>query len=90
VSYLPVDPSVPDAVYFGETGTAFVTRDEKEPAQEYSRVNMKRFVNLKHIAAVKTEYKNNAKLGAALLDCACEALAKAGKHHYALEEIYSA
>ena len=89
VSYCPVDPSVPDAVYFCETGTTFVVGEKKEPDKEYSRINMKRFVNMKQISAIKSEYKHNAKLGEALLDSACEALAQAGIYHDMLEKIYS-
>ncbi len=101
VSYLPLNPTHPDAVYFEDSKTAFVLCSDKASAEmksgekKHIYINMKRFVNFellgwdkKQIKIVKNEYKTAVRFCEALTDCAAEVLKNAGDAHFALEQIY--
>ena len=87
VSYQPLTPELPDAVYFCQSGVCFVIGEygEREPD---GRVNMKRFLDVGALSEVKVEYRLNRHLIDGLIGAATEALTDAGRHHFALEQIY--
>lgn len=86
VSYTPLDISKPDAVYFPDSGIAFVLDGEER--EDALRINMDRFVDCAKIKEVKAEYRANHRLYEALMSSAVEALAEAGRYHFRLEDIY--
>ena len=83
----PLTPELPDAVYFCQSGVCFVIGEygEREPD---GRVNMKRFLDVGALSEVKVEYRLNRHLIDGLIGAATEALTDAGRHHFALEQIY--
>ena len=87
VSYQPLLPELPDAVYFCDSGVCFVLGNYGEQ-DAVGRINMKRFVDPGALSAVKVEYRLNRRLIEALTESATEALTDAGRHHFALEQIY--
>ena len=89
VSYRPVDPELPDAVLFLESGVAFVLGEHTEREPD-GRVNMKRFVDAERLDPVKLEYRASRRLSEALVETATDALREAGRYHMELERIYSA
>lgn len=90
ISYDPVIPEKPDAVFLCNCGVAFVKcEDDFCEYENTQRVNMKRFIDKNIIDGVKKEYRYDAKLYDVLLSSACEAFSKAGEYHFELEAIYS-
>jgi len=87
VSYKPIDPTEPDAVYLPESGVAVVLYCGGE-YEGSSKINMKRFIDAEKIDVVKSEYRLNDRLYEALLSSAVDALGDAGKYHFKLEQIY--
>lgn len=89
VSYDPLCLTLPDAVFFEESGWCFLlgTQGAREPD---GRVNMKRFVDAERLRSVKVDYRVNFRMSEALLESAEEALAEAGEYHMELENIYGA
>ena len=87
VSYMPLDISKPDAVYFPDSGIAFVLYED-EDREGSVKINMKRFTDSKIVDARKAEYRLNHRLYEALLLSATEALSEAGRYHFKLEDIY--
>ena len=88
VSYQPLEPELPDALLFEESGVAYVLGD-RGVSEVAGRVNMKRFVDGDRLTGVKVEYRINRRLQDALLASATEALTDAGRHHFELERIYA-
>ncbi len=87
VSYMPLDITKPDAVYFPDSGVALVLSSGKDRSDAL-RINMKRFTDTVIIDEIKSEYRINQRLYEALLSSAVEALAEAGRYHFRLEDIY--
>lgn len=87
ISYQPLMPSLPDAVYFCESGVCLVLGDGEEGEAD-KHINMKRFVEAERLNERKTEYRINRRLSQALLTSATEALHEAGEYHFRLEAIY--
>ncbi len=87
VSYTPLDIKKPDAVYFPDSGAAFVLTDGCEE-RESTRINMKRFTDPEITEKIKGEYRINQRLYEALLTSATDSLAEAGGYHFRLEDIY--
>ncbi len=101
ISYEPLDPTHPDALYFEACNTAFVLREKKsEPTEEnkekiYKYINMKRFVDFgcakmskKQVKTIRNEYKTAIRFCEALVEEAATALKNAGEAHFELEKIY--
>ncbi len=88
VSYQVLEPTLPNAVHFLESGICFILGGEDSSEWE-GRVNMKRFVGAEMLTPIKTEFRINRRLQEALQDSAVEALADAGRYHFELERIYS-
>jgi len=91
ISYDPVTPRQPNGIYLLDSNTAFLISDAycSDAEKDGVRINMRRFLDAEHIAKVRGEYKANLRLYEAMLSSACDALAKAGEHHFSLERIYS-
>ncbi len=89
VSYSPLAPDLPDGVFFEESGVCFVLADERGEAFE-GRLNMKRFADEERLRKKKPEYRMNRRLFEGLMLSAEEALAEAGRYHFALEKQYGA
>ena len=89
VSYSPLNPDLPDAVFFTESGLCFTVGEhtEREPR---GRINMKRFVDSEGFAPRKSEFRANERLIRGLMASAEEALREAGRYHMELERIYGA
>ena len=87
VSYDPLCPDVPDALFLVDEDCAFVIAEDGDIGADV-KINMKRFVNSDRAEKIKSEYRANRRLCEALTDSAIEALSEAGKYHFGLEEIY--
>lgn len=89
VSYQPLCPTLPDAVFFEESGWCFVMGEDGDREPD-GRINMKRFVDGERLRSVKMEYRWNLRMLEALTESAEESLAEAGRYHMELERIYGA
>lgn len=89
VSYQPLDPTLPDAVFFEESGICFVLGSSAEH-EGNGRINMKRFLATEQLGAIKADYRFGHRLYEATLQSAKEALAEAGEYHFRLERLYGA
>lgn len=87
VSYHPLEPTVPDAVLFEESGVCFVIGEPCEGKVD-GRINMKRFISSERLGEIKCEYRLNRRLYEALIESAKDALREAGRYHFELEKIY--
>lgn len=89
VSYQPLDPTLPDAVLFEESGVCFLlaVTGEREAG---GRINMKRFLSTEQLGTIKADYRFGRRLYEATLQSAKEALAEAGEYHFRLERLYGA
>ena len=92
VSYDPVCPDLPDALFFEESGDCFVVDTGGISAEFERKINMKRFFELPctsaAVASAKAEFKCDRRLYECLVNCACERLSDAAKAHFELEKIY--
>ena len=92
VSYDPVCPDLPDALFFEESGDCFVVDTGGISAEVERKINMKRFFELPctsaAVASAKAEFKCDRRLYECLVNCACERLSDAAKAHFELEKIY--
>lgn len=88
VSYKPLCPDMPDALFLVDERVAFVI-SENIDISGAAKINMKRFVDNERADAIKSEYRANRRLIDALIESATEALADAGKYHFRLEKIYT-
>ena len=92
VSYDPITPEYPDAVFFFDAKVAFVLKDKPSsggvPYGEIKRINMERFLDLDVLDAQKLHRKQNKSLGGDLCALAEDAFAEVAKYHFELEEIY--
>ena len=89
VSYTPLCPELPDAVYFEEAKIAFIVcgRDKKK------RVSLRRALDFSALSQkekreLRERSRNAKKLSNALIVAACDELSEAGKAHFELEAIY--
>ena len=90
VSYHPIHVGEPNAVYFCDTGHCFVIgKDGMDMGKDALKINMKRFVDADGVRENRNKLRINARMYDALLGAAEDALAEAGEHHFALEEIYA-
>ena len=92
VSYLPLCPDLPDAVYFEEEGLAFVVCGEKKN-KDKKLLSLRRALSLSELSQkekrlLRERARNAKKLSEALILAACDELALAGEAHFELEEIY--
>ena len=94
VSYCPLNPSCIDAVFFEDSGEAFVI-DKGHSTGE--RIGVKRFLDTSASGlggevgkSVKREYRLNSRMIRGLIQSASDCLAEAGKYHFELENIYIA
>ncbi len=91
VSYDPINSDIPNAVYFCNSGVAFVATEPSEAVKDEGIIiNMKRFLDKDAVDEVKQKYRYNMRLYEALLGSACESFSEAGEYHFALEKIYLA
>jgi len=92
VSFSPVFPELPNAIYFPRSESAFVIGkrdyDAELDGKEYRYINIKRFLNMEAISQGKQKIKFAEKCLCALLNGATEAFLDAGKAHEELEEYY--
>ncbi len=88
ISYDPLSPERPDALFFRGDRKTFVINSDGEEVDFDTRINMRRFVDVPALGKEKHEYRANKRLESALMSSALEALAKAGENHFALERIY--
>ena len=87
VSYDPIEPHKPDGVYFPMDKTALIICHGDIP-EGATVINMARFVMGDRLQGVKAEYRYNRRLRDALLGAAEDALGRAGKYHFQLEDMY--
>ena len=92
VSYQPLCPDLPDAVWFEEEGIAFVICKDKKRKNE-KIVSLRGTLKLNNITqkeklSLRARSRNAKKLSDALIMAACDELALAGEAHFELEEIY--
>lgn len=94
VSYCPIDPSYPDAVFFEEGSVAFVLSDGRK-SENALRINMRRFVDRSPTGLgsdagrqIKRELRSNGRIISGLVQSASDCLARAGEYHFELEDIY--
>lgn len=87
VSYQALDPSLPDAVYFEQSGDCFILWDSSSREPD-GRINMKRFLASDGLPKIRSEYRLNARLYEAMLASAKDALGEAGRYHLSLESVY--
>ena len=92
VSYTPLCPDLPDAVYFEEEGVAFVVCGG-ERSEKKKRVSLRRALDLSSLTqkekrSLRERARGAKKLSDALIDAACEELSVAGEAHFELERIY--
>lgn len=92
VSYDPIIPEYPNAIFFFDSKIAFVLKDRArgvtELSQKVKRINMERFLDIDLLDMQKAVYKQNKALGTELSELACDAFEEVAKHHFALEAIY--
>ena len=89
VSYDPINSSLPNCVYFCNSGIAFAEAQPSEANKEDGTlINMKRFLEKDIIDGVKQKYKYNMRLYDAFVSSACDSFAEAGEYHFELEKIY--
>ena len=95
VSFSPIDPDIPDALCFIESGDVFVVteKDETLGGKAEDVINMKRFIRYGELVGesgrrIKREYKSNLRLYEGLLQSAVDQLSLAGECHFGLENIY--
>ncbi len=91
VSYTPLCPDLPDAVYFEEEGIAFIACG----SEKKKRISLRRALDLsilsqKEKRALRERVRNAKKLSDALVVAACDELSEAGTAHFELERIYRA
>ena len=89
VSYVPLCPDLPDAVYFEEEKLAFVVCG----TEKKKRVSLRRALDLSGLSqkekrALRERARSAKKLSEALVVSACDELALAGDAHFELEKIY--
>lgn len=89
VSYSPLCPELPDAVYFESSKIAFVLEGSIPKKDLYLR----RYFDFSGLStnqkrALCQRSKNAKNLSSELVACACTELSLAGNAHFALEEIY--
>ena len=84
VSYCPLNPEYPDAIFFEESGISVVLLGQDDGVGDIY-INMKRFVEK---GMPKQEYRESSRLFDALVLSAQSSLREAGEAHFALEKIY--
>ena len=90
VSYCPLCPNLPDAVYFEEQGIAFVVSESKKEKCILLRSTLSfNDISQKEKRALRERARNAKKLSESLVVAACDELALAGEAHFELEKIYS-
>ncbi len=95
VSYNPLNPKHPDAVFFEEEKIAFVICSAREPDKKVQKINMKRFVTLQKTGTdrdwmkhIRSAYRASIRIREGLIKAASDELDLAGKYHFELEEVY--
>jgi hypothetical protein len=79
-------------VYFYEGRVLFAAISDGRESHyqaETVRINMRRFFEAASLKEIRSEYRLNTKLAEALMDSALASLRRAGRYHFALEEIYA-
>lgn len=89
VSYDPVFPEQIDGIFLSDASVAFVKGDGEECSYPHRAVSVRRFVDTVRMRGDRRAILYAMRMREALLSGACEALADAQRHHFALEEIYS-
>ena len=89
VSYDPVFPEQIDGLFLPDSSVAFVKADGEECPYPHRSVSVRRFVDTARMRGDRRAILYATRMRDALLSGACEALADAEQHHFALEEIYS-
>ena len=91
VSYDPIMPEYPNAVFLCNSKTAFVLRASTDAGSEGAKsINMERFLDKSLCDLQKARRKRNKRLLGELMSEAREELVRAGKYHFALERLYVA
>lgn len=90
VSYSPLCPELPDAVYFEREGVAFLIA----PPRTKGAISLARALDLSHFSKnernlLKSRVRNAQSTSDSLVDSAILELSLAGKAHFELEKIYS-
>ena len=89
VSYLPLCPDIPDAVYFEEEKIAFVIcKGKKQKCVSIRRALSLNELSQKEKSALRERVRNAKKLSESLVVAACDELALASEAHFELEKIY--
>ncbi len=89
VSYIPLCPDIPDAVYFEKEKIAFVICK----GENKKKISLRRALDLSKLSqkekrALRERARSAKKLSKALCVSACDELALAGEAHFELEKIY--
>lgn len=87
ISYDTVDRRKVREIFFTETADCF-TSIPHQMSDEWSKINMKRFIDAPAFAEVRRKYRATTQCTAHLRLLAAEALAEAGKAHSELEKYY--
>ena len=91
VSYDPLMPEYPNAVFLSGSNAAFVLREPTESASDGAKsINMERFLEKSVYDLQKARRKQNKRILGELTSLAQEELVRAGRYHMALEKIYVA
>ncbi len=94
ISYSPLFPNLPNAIYFPEEKACFVVGkrdyDGEINHKEYHYINMKRFLKMETIKEAKSKLKFTEKCSLELLNGAIESFKEAGLKHKETEAYYIA
>lgn len=90
VSYDPLEPSEPDALFFEKSKTAFIIAEGRCEGKDNKYINMKRFVDIPAdiSSALRRKSRELKKIDEQLVGLATESLEGAGTSHFELEKIY--
>ena len=90
VSFDTVLPTRPTELYLTETGDCFILSDADTPiSPDAHHINMKRFVDLDALAAIRSSYRAAKQAYRTLCDLALHELSLAGTAHSTLESHYT-
>lgn len=90
VSYHPLMPNCPDAIYLSDLQIGFLACKPSDLPEGAKVIRVRRFLDPKGLKAVHREILFDERMAEALTDEALAALDEAGRAHFRLEEIYKA
>lgn len=88
-----LSPALPDRarvgeMLFGQNGTYLTLAEKRTDDSAVRWINMQRFLDTRQLSLCRARLRFCARCRETMLDGALDALAEAGKRHFALEEIY--